>query len=844
MKLLKYCIMLGGLISLLLPVTAHPQSKKVTYKKWEAEMQAEEVRIRKFTEDRIQQSNVSALLPMISFESCVKLTDTGEIIRTYLTTHFREEYFKSYPAALKIYDPNRVRFNNNDEIPGPGSSANSVTTITGCHNGDFENGSLSGYSLHGLSPVYTGGSCSFIPPVGVGYPTVTYTPNFFLLTTNGPDPLITSLNRTYGNSGRALRINSPNPCLTGQSVNLLRKQITAPASGPHEISFNFALVMQGAHDNNSNGFFVARLINASNNETGNRICFSPGSDSYFQNALINRGCYNLEQVLWRDWDCATITFNAQAGETYTLEIFVADCGMNNGAHFSYAYVDNICTKQCCGIDSKATCCETPVNLDCTIDPSGVKVLTWDAVPSSTGYTVEIIEGDPACCDTIPAGAQALIFGPVATNYFTIPAGVADCFSWRIHAHCANSSIPSLSRTHCSSCIDCPAPDRLECISKEDGTRYLTWATSANAIGYQIGIIEGDPACCDSIPIGARSILFPLITANIFEVPDTIQDCFSWTVRAKCEDANYSDWPPIKCACNYCGQPENLRCREVSGGNLLSWNPVPNVSYYIIELYKNNPDCCPNAQYGTMIRLTSTTNTLLIPYTQASCFSWKVQAVCKNGGYSDITDALHCSCSEPRCFPPETLECENRDYLSYLSWSAVSGAVYYKVNITLNDPACCSPAGPVVTQIHDVTGTGVQFYTLQGECFSWNVQAVCTDSTLTTPSLSSCSCNMLFSDNRSSTIQQQTTTETSCLNVSPNPASTYINFTTTGTKDCLQYRTAVIYIYDNQGQEIQKINLKGISTYRLHTYGFKPGLYTYKVLSGNDLIDNGRFTIIK
>lgn len=224
-----------------------------------------------------------------------------------------------------------------------------------CDGNDFKKyGGKFGPMYEGYSGTYTSGECDAIP--SIGNPTnITFTQEFldvnanhFAIITNSSDPEVPALNPTQM-SNEAIRINAPSPCQPSKGINKLVKKIVLEQDGRQFITFDYAFITEYPLDHeNKEPFFIARVV-TENNEEFDRICIVSNPDKsvnpFFEEIDSPSGCTNAP-VLWQDWTCGTIEVNGKKGEIVDLEFIVADCG--KGAHFAYAYIDNICNKPCKG----------------------------------------------------------------------------------------------------------------------------------------------------------------------------------------------------------------------------------------------------------------------------------------------------------------------------------------------------------------------------------------------------------------------------------------------------------------------------------------------------------------
>lgn len=132
--------------------------------------------------------------------------------------------------------------------------------------------------------------------------------------------------------------------------------------------------------------------------------------------------------------------NAQRGIYYfILHRVFTPCG--NFCEAQIVFVDSrgkatIMAGDCNMLSSIWGICDAPVN---TRSNCRNNTISWDAVPSVTGYQVEITLNAPSCCAG-STGLPAVSMYNVSGNSFnvaSIPNLASGCFSWRVRAVCGN-----------------------------------------------------------------------------------------------------------------------------------------------------------------------------------------------------------------------------------------------------------------------------------------------------------------------------------------------------------------------------------------------------------------------
>ena len=235
--------------------------------------------------------------------------------------------------------------------------------------------------------------------------------------------------------------------------------------------------------------------------------------------------------------------------------------------------------QLCGeLSVYKTSCDPPEDLHCCEAPAG-QVLTWAEVEGAIGYNIEF-GFNSECCENsteLPTGWMEF----VTDNVFLVPESFGDCFWWRVRAVYPDGSTTEWSEKECD-CIDvelpCETPTDLSCAYNSVG-RILSWGTVADAVSYDVAISYDDPSCCPPVDDLPFSTIF--FTTDIFHVEPGPNKCFSWRVRAHCQNGGVSDWSEPKCS-NDCSfsisdspSSEDVENRTSLGSDKITTRIIPN-----------------------------------------------------------------------------------------------------------------------------------------------------------------------------------------------------------------------------------------------------------------------------
>lgn len=225
-----------------------------------------------------------------------------------------------------------------------------IKSQTACANGDFETGTFANY--FGASGFFgfmdddcvmlTGGgiSCSLVNydfcPAPIPTPTGSLDEDFAIVT-SGSDPVIPFINQVH-RGNYAAKINDSN---TDFHIDKLSRIFTFDPNNP-QIDFWYALILENPDDhNNRQPFFEVRImLNEEEVTCDFEFCLEAdvGDTGNFEAFLVGD-----DVIVYKDWTCANLDISClglNEGDEITVEFIAADCGL--GAHFGYAYLDDIC----------------------------------------------------------------------------------------------------------------------------------------------------------------------------------------------------------------------------------------------------------------------------------------------------------------------------------------------------------------------------------------------------------------------------------------------------------------------------------------------------------------------
>jgi hypothetical protein len=223
------------------------------------------------------------------------------------------------------------------------SAEQSMTVMDICDNGGFEDDFL---YYEGFTSIYSFGSDSCSPHTSFGpsvfIPATLPTTDRFEIVTSGIDPLVGISRTKFGD--KALRINNRYghaiTCDGDRGVDKITKTFEVTAEN-RIFSVWYAVVLENpSGHSDAHPFFNMKCDLAPAND----LCFT--ADFLTCDSLYSDSLCTFDRIVVLDWVCHKFRIDTSfIGDTATLEITVADCGLT--AHFGYAYIDGIC-EECTG----------------------------------------------------------------------------------------------------------------------------------------------------------------------------------------------------------------------------------------------------------------------------------------------------------------------------------------------------------------------------------------------------------------------------------------------------------------------------------------------------------------
>jgi len=923
-------------------------------------IQAEELKIKKFITENINypipasiQQKIEEGLDFIDDhgDHAPEISNIDRDQRLLLAKQYywRLQYFQQHPdTQKKVYSSTRL---------AAGS----------CDNGDFELGNFTNYtgeSAWASGNGYRYGDCAIltldplylISPIVFSPDPLTAPEHFFITTSPGTDP---NVGINVVNSGNhAARINSwldePGYSNPQFGVNKLIKQVVLSSSN-EDIFFNYAVVLEdpGTTHDDQKPTFVARIMDADGNEC-DRLCNSAYSSDPFLDSNATG------TIRFKDWECAVLSACGNIGDTVTLEFIATDCGQ--GAHWGYAYIDDICDtcvliEDTCNyhgdveLDPIDTCSTLPLDvcgsfnfavINCavaTVNDIRLTILQG-GVPVTVGIPTYTLSGTDFC---FTLDSSFFPLGTMPGEGFDFYVEI-DFLVWDGSIHTENDyhANPGTDNDYIFGADCCPEFDLLTCCDLIGGKTMIDPAiqyimdTYRNnmAVKYQHKDGGSDPCCdpcnypTDSFPVFVTDTAGFMIDAGTYDITwshdpgnmnafayllpnqQTIVTVFNpadscyWTDTMYvqcCEDTieiqSLCTWDPClypktpmplniidqdgnilsppaylflwsngytgnstsvlptdlpiwvtvtdtatRCVytdtftlnCCEVEVPENLKCDN----NVFFWDSVFGAIGYEIEVIFNDPNCCHTQDFPSAMRYT-TTDTLYDLSWVTGCFSVKVRAICGNNEYSPWSQIV-CNCVVSSCesISPPNLSCSSNVF----TWSAVMGAVGYEVEITYDDPACCSQGFPSANR-YTTTGTIYDFSGVNG-CFSVKVRAICSHTTYSPWSSTICYCPDIHKSGEFQPGIQGTGIIINEVHTTivPNPAEDQVTITLHDHKHVLIKDQVTLAIYDINNREVYRAQVSINTAKKIDIGAYASGIYICKMITDNTIISSKELII--
>jgi hypothetical protein len=253
---------------------------------------------------------------------------------------------------------------------------------------------------------------------------------------------------------------------------------------------------------------------------------------------------------------------------------------------------------------------------------------------------------------------------------------------------------------------CNAPASLSISEVTNNTATVTWAADAAASGYNIDYKATSSSTWIAGATNTQATSYLITGLN----PGTSYD---WRVSQICSGGTSAYTNSSFTTLTPCPDPANLQQTNITTSSAtLSWGAVAGASSYALE-YKTS-----EATTWTIISTAITaTSYQLTGLAEGTTYNWRVQANCVGGTGNFVTTQFTTLIT---CNAPVNLAAANvTASAASLSWSAVSGATGYDVEIKLATASTWTvKATSITSTVYNLTGLNAS------SIYDWRVRTNC------------------------------------------------------------------------------------------------------------------------
>ena len=354
-----------------------------------------------------------------------------------------------------------------------------------------------------------------------------------------------------------------------------------------------------------------------------------------------------------------------------------------------------------------TTCAIPTGLAATSTATGMS-LSWTAVSGVTTYTVEVENENP---NTTPYHIEV---GVTGTTYMPTGLLANQKYKFKVRSKCGgdhsdwSTALQFISGTGSGGGMGsaCAIPASLS-VAMASGSATLSWGAVAGAASYSIEV--------ENASGNNQFYSFTTTTANAtFLLTGLATNLnYKFKVRANCNSA-HSDWSPwlvfnstsgTGSNSGPCSTPTGLAASVANSIVTLSWNAVSGALSYTIEVENSFGNNSLFHVETTVVGGTYQPTGLVANRN----YKFKVRANCASGksawsNWQVFNSASGSINSTGFCTAPGGLTAVINGSSAVLSWTAVSGAISYRIEVEDGDNT------PAFNLAVNVTGTT---YTVTG-----------------------------------------------------------------------------------------------------------------------------------
>ena len=420
-------------------------------------------------------------------------------------------------------------------------------------------------------------------------------------------------------------------------------------------------------------------------------------------------------------NAATLSWNAVSGATnYTVQYKISTAsawttaGTTTAATYnlsglsaSTAYQWQVKT-DCSGYSASASfttgssgggngSCNPPANLASGSITTTSAVVSWGAVSGATNYTVQYKLASASSWTTVGStSTTSLMLGNLTagTNY-----------NWQVKASCSGYSAVQSFTTQSNNGGSCAAPTSLATTNISNSSAVLAWAAVSGATSYTVQYKLSSSSTWTTAGNATTSAY------NLGGL--TAGSTYNWKVKANCSAYSVAATFSTTGSNGSCAVPSGLSS-TVTGATTVSlaWNAVAGASSYQVQIKESN------SSVWSVLPATNSTAINVSGLTAATTYNWRVKANCSaNSAAQSFTTSN--GNNGGSCAAPVNL---SNLYVyptsASISWSPVSGASSYTIQIKLATSSTFTTLGTVSVTAVNLTGLS------PSTAYHWRVKANC------------------------------------------------------------------------------------------------------------------------
>jgi hypothetical protein len=348
-------------------------------------------------------------------------------------------------------------------------------------------------------------------------------------------------------------------------------------------------------------------------------------------------------------------------------------------------------------------CDVPTGMNTSSITNTTATLSWTAVTGASSYNVQYRVIGSSAWSTVTTTTSSVVLSNLTSS---------SSYEWQVQTVCSGGSSSFTTSTNftASSTATCGMPSNVATNSTTATTASLSWTGSAGVNSYTVQYRVVGTSSWSTSSTTSTSIVLNNLTAS---------STYEFQVRSVCTSGNSAYTASVNFntnAAGSCGNPANLATTSVTTTTAtVVWTGAMNVLSYNIQ-YR----IVGSSAWSTVS--TSGTTTVLSNLTPSSNYEYQVQSVC-SGGNSVYTSSANFTTSTPfSCGVPGNLTTASVTTSSAtLTWTAVSGAVYYNVQYRIVGNSSWITTNTTGTSIvlNSLTTASNYEYELQSVCSGGN-----------------------------------------------------------------------------------------------------------------------------